>query len=190
VAAVRPCERTAITSRGAPLDQRGSFQFASYVGAVTADAGDLEAVHPEPSIDRWAGIATASAIIPWAAFAAILGVACFTTLSGTSDEGEEGITVVFGLLLLAAAGGLCRATGKALTRLSRRVTVGLGFMLAALIVSVWVIGWSIGAASRGESPPSELPVWTSTIVLTGFTLPVALVGLLATLAVALLRRRR
>ena len=141
-------------------------------------------------MDRWAAIALASAIIPWAAFAAVLGVACFTTLSGTSDEGEEGITVVFGLVLLAAAGGLCRAAGKALVRLSRRVTVGLGFTLAALIVAMWVIGWSMGAAPSRQSVSSELPVWASMIVFTGFTLPMAFVGMLAVLSVALLRRRR
>lgn len=163
---------------------------ARYFGAVTTDEGALQAAPAGPPTDRWAGIATAFAIIPWAAFAAILGVACLTTLSGTSDEGEEGITVLFGLVLLAAAGGLCRAAGKALIRLSPRVTVGLGFLLAALIVALWVIGWAMGSASPGEGPPPELPVWASTIALTGFTVPVALVGLLAMLAVALLRRRR
>lgn len=163
---------------------------ARYFGAVTTDEGTLQAGQSGTSTDRWAGVATAFAIIPWAAFAAILGMACLTTLSGTSNGGEEGITVVFGLVLIAAAGGLCRAAGKALTRLSPRVTVGLGFLLAALIVAVWVIGWAMGSASPGEGPPPELPVWASTIALTGFTLPVALVGLLAMLAVALLRRRR
>ncbi len=142
---------------------------------------------------RWgramSGAAALFALVPWAVLSWMWGFILFMSLWGTSVRGEENVTAMIAAVLFFAALGFCVLAGLALahrTRFSR----GSGFVVALLVAIVWtgsVVAWMVHGG-LSALPPLPTPIWLA--VGTGFTVPVAAVGVLVMMVEAAVRRRR
>lgn len=135
------------------------------------------------------GATALAALIPWAVVSCIWAFIFFASLWGTSVDREEGFAVALGAALAVAAVGLCVLAGLAVARRTR-LSRGGGIALAVLLTSSWTaafLAWTISDGMRGV--PS-LPPPVTLIVASGFTVPVAALGILCLVVEAVVRRRR
>ncbi len=135
------------------------------------------------------GATALAALIPWAVVSCIWAFIFFASLWGTSVDREEGFAVALGAALAVAAVGLCVLAGLAVARRTR-LSRGGGIALAVLLTSSWTAAFLAWTISGGMRAVPSLPPPITLIVVSGFTVPVAALGILGLIVGAVARRRR
>ncbi|MCW2166385.1 hypothetical protein B0I12_003557 [Microbacterium hydrothermale] len=134
------------------------------------------------------GLALA-ALVPFAVLGLIGAVVCLTSLAGTGSGGEEGKTLVLSLLLGAVSVAFCLLAAGASAR-GGRLSWPRALCLVAFVTILWTAAtfglWGTGALLL----VADLPWAFSLMVVTGFTLPVAGLGILGLVVVGIVRRAR
>ncbi|WP_314453113.1 hypothetical protein [uncultured Microbacterium sp.] len=128
-----------------------------------------------------------ASFIPWSVLCCVWAVVMFASLWGYSSKGEEWATVVIGLALAGTGVAFSVLAALALARRTRMPRGG-AWVLVALVTLAWTVGvFALWGSSVYRHLP-DLPWPFSLMVLTGFTVPVAVLGILGLIAVAALRR--
>ena len=184
-AACRPAGACGSIGRG-----HGDLERATGFAHHDTTGHDMTAQHKsrgERSFSGATAFAAFAALIPWAVLCCIWAFIFFASLWGTSVAGEEAFAVGFGVVLVVAAIGFCVLAGMAVARRTR-FSRGGGFALAVLFAGLWTaafLAWTISGGLRTLPP---LPQPSALIVASGFTMPVAVLGILGLIAVAVFRR--
>lgn len=132
------------------------------------------------------GALVIATLVPGAVMCFVWATVILSSLAGDNVKGEEYASVAIGLALGGLGLALCVAAAFVVARRTR-LSRGRGFALAALVTLVWTVGvfalWGSGAVLLLAALPG---VW-ALMVLTGFTIPVAVLGILGIVVVVVVR---
>lgn len=137
----------------------------------------MTAQHEDRGKRSVSGAMALAALVPWAVLSCIWAFSFFASLWGTSVAGEEAFAVAFGAVLVVAAIGFCVLAGLAVARRTR-FSRGGGIALAVLLTSLWTAAFLAWTISGGLQTLPSLPQPVVLIVVSGFTVPAAALGIL------------
>lgn len=132
------------------------------------------------AIIKWRGVLASCGLVSLAVLSAVAGIVFTSSLSGSSNSGEEGYTVVAVVILFGISLGTLTLAGWTLSRTTRLVTAasyGFPYICAAAWIAGEVLFYMSGLMDLADALPSALSI----AVVTGLTIPVfllAVVGLL------------